>query len=737
MDLIVRRRWMMLLTFIVVAGVVGAYAFIREPVYEAGSIVRVELRTPPSRTDEQEAHVAERTPFATNERPLLAELFFLRSSDAIHQRVMERLQQMQAETPESGLYPPRGEVQYAVADNAASTISVIGASVEPREATRLANLYAEEYVRLTQEASRAHLTATRELLEIQKARRQEELNEADVQVEAFKKREGAVELSQETQILASQIASLEVQRDDARLDLQTRRAALQSLRQEIETGDAQLTRRIASDSEQRLRVLQTELVALRADRERTAQRYPDPDNRDERVQARLDQLDQQIEQAQTETDQLAQQIIDQGFAVVGGTGTGAALARAAELRRTVQQEQTAIQALENKLDDIERRLANYNAELRTIPEQSRELAQLERDRQRAERALQSVERRLQDTRIAEESEPGYAHVLRRAGVPDAPAVGRGRILLLGIFFGLAISFGAAFLRDKLDKRLYKPEQLREQGHHVIGIIPNMQPLIEEDHGGARFATEGEQRFSTSLVTRLNAMSTVAEAFRHLRTNIQHRRTAKDTQILLVTSPGVSEGKSTVAANLAIAAAQAGRRTVLIDADLRRPHVHTLFGLETNRPGLVELLHSTEPVDVHAAAAVVAGVHVVPAWNFEAHAEEVSANPVGLLESPQLRRHLAALRDQFDTILIDTPPILAATDAVALSTLCDATLVVIRAGKTKEDEMNYTVEALDEVGARVIGLVFNAFDVSMAYGHTYKYQHYTKYGPYAKYGYYGY
>ena len=736
MDIVVRRRWMMLVTFLIVAGMFGTYGIVREPVYETASIVRVELKTSQSRTEEYGAQVAERTPFATNERPLMAELFFLRTSGAVHQRVMQRLQQLEAEAPDAEHFPPRGRVEYAVADNAASSLLVIGASVDPQEAMYLANLYAEEYVRLTQEASRAHLTATRELLEVQKARRQDELDEADARLEAFKKQEGAVELDQETQILASQIASLEVQRDDARLELQTRRAALRSLQQDLEAGNDQLTSRIASDTEQRLRVLQDELVTLRANRDRTAQRYPDPEMRDERVQARLEQLTQQIEKAQTEADQLAQQIIDQGFALVGGTGTGAALARAAELRREVQEEQRTILALENKLDDVERRLAKYNAELRMIPEQSRQVAQLERDRQRAERALQSVESRLQDTRIAEESEPGYAHVLRMAGVPREPAVGFWRILMLGIFFGIASSFGVALLRDKLDKRLYKPEQLREQGHHVIGVIPNMQSLIEEDHGGAAYATADDQHVATSLVTRLNSMSTVAEAYRQLRTNIQHRRTGRITQILLVTSPGVGEGKSTIAANLAIAAAQAGRRTLLLDADLRRPQVHKLFGLEVHQPGLVEMLHGHTPLGTHVAVPSVAGVHVVPAWNFEAHTGEVTSNPVGLLESPRLKAYLAEMRDHYDTILIDTPPILAATDAIVLSTQCDAALVVIRAGKTKEDEMSYTVEALEDVGARIIGLVFNAFDVSMAYGHVYKYQHYTRYGPYSKYGYYG-
>ncbi len=735
-DLLYRRRWIALLAFLIVVAVVAAYVLVREPVYQARSIVRVELSMPLPNKDEAAAPVGGSDPFATNERSLSAELFFLQTSDAIHEQVQQRLQEMQAQTPGETGFSPREHVQFGVADNAASAISMIGTSGDPEEAALLANLYAEEYVQLIRQASRAHLTATRELLEKQETRRRETLSQADARVEAFERREGAVELDQETKILASQIASLEVQRDEARLELQTRRAGLESLKEELASLDAQLTTRIASDAERRLQTLHEDIAALRAGKEQTEQRYPNPEDRDERVRERLRQLDERIGAAEAEADRLAQQLVDQGSAVVGGTGAEPALARAAGLRREVQQEQAAIGTLENRLQDIEARLTRYNAKLRTIPEQSRELAQLERARQRAEQALQSVAGRLQETSIAEESQPGYAHLLRRATVPEEPVnAGPASILLLGVFFGLSLGLGLALLRDKLDKRLYKPEHLRDQGHHVIVTIPNMQPLIEEDHKGEAFIEQDGQRFATSLVTLLNPMSSVAEAYRHLRTKIQYGRSGKPTQVLLVTSPGAGEGKSTLAANLAIASAQAGRRTLLIDADLRRPQVHKLLGLEQDRQGLVELLYGQPGFDFEAAATAIDGVYALPAWDLQAHAAEVASNPVGLLESPQLKERLAEMRGQFDAIIFDTPPLLVATDAAALSTQCDATLVVARAGKTKEDELSYAVEALKEVGANIAGVVLNAFDLSMAYGHKYKYQHYTKYGPYSKYGYY--
>lgn len=732
-DLLYRRKLIALCTFLAVMAVVTGYVLVRKPIYQAASIVRVELTTPPTNRTEEKPPVTGSDPFATNERSITAELFFLRTSDAIHERVVQRLQ---AESPGDTVVLPGNHIQFVVPDNAASVISIIGTSEDPEKAALFANLYAEEYVHLIQRASRAHLTATRELLEKQEARWRENLAETEGRVEAFMKQEGVVELDQETKILSSQIANLEIQYDETRLELQTRQAELQLFEQELEALDSRLTRRIASDVDQRLQTLQKDIAALRAEKELTEQRYPNADQRDELVRAKLRQIDQRIEQSQEEADHLAQQIIDQGSAEVGGTGAAAALARAAELRRKVQQERAAIGALENRLLDIEGRLERYNAELRTIPEQARELARLERARERAEQALQSVGSRLQETRIAEESEPGYAHILRRASVPEEPVnAGPVSILLLGGFLGLSLSLGLAFLRDKLDKRLYKPEHLRERGYHVIDTIPNMQPLIEEDHNGEAFLEQDGKRFSTSLVTLLNPMSSVAEAYHHLRTKIQHSRYGHSIQVLVITSPGASEGKSTLAANLAIATAQTGRRTLIIDADLRRPQVHKLLGLERNRPGLVELLHKDSSFDLEATRTGIDGVHALPAWNLQAHSTKVPSNPVGLLESPTLWQRIVELRSLFDMVIIDTPPLLVATDAAVLSTQCDATLVVARAGKTKEDELSHAFEALEEVGACIVGVALNAFDVSMAYGHKYKYQHYTKYGQYSKYGYY--
>ena len=161
-------------------------------------------------------------------------------------------------------------------------------------------------------------------------------------------------------------------------------------------------------------------------------------------------------------------------------------------------------------------------------------------------------------------------------------------------------------------------------------------------------------------------------------------------------------------------AQAGRRVLLVDADLRRPTVHRKLGL-AREPGLVQELFDGAAFDPSSIPAVADGLHVLTAGS-------IAPNPSELIGSRRMREVIEQMREAFDVILFDAPPVLAATDAVLLSTQCDATLLVCRAGETKDFELDAAHDALRGVGASVIGTVLNGFDVSQAYGYKYKYSY---------------
>ncbi|GIV60708.1 polysaccharide biosynthesis tyrosine autokinase [Rhodocaloribacter litoris] len=729
LDLLYRRRWLIILAFLVVAGSVAAYTYTLEPEYEAASFVILDLqgRRTTTATTTSPAGFDDNL-FARNDRTLMGEIQLLYLSDSLHRRVHRRLQHEQETNPElagvalSGY--PRFEPEGRDGNN---IIRITGVSTSPREAMLLANLYAEEYVHLTQEASRAHITAARKLLEEQEQKRLQELQEAEASVQAYLSREGAVGLDQAGSYLVQKIAELEAQRDAARIDLQTRRASLQVLKEELSQISPRLVQRIASNLDEQLRQVRAQLTEKELDLENYLRRNPglSPDD------PRLAPLNQDIRRLRNKLDELSQQYFDEVTATGGVSGGEAGLSYVTNLRQQVAEAEIAISELEAKIGVMDRRLQEYQRELRTIPQQAREMTELERRRQYAEQMYAAVVSRLQDVRVTEESEPGYARVLRVAKQPAEPVrPDRMRYLVLGLFFGLLAGLGLAIVRDKLDNRFFKPEQLRHRGYKVLGTVPDLRPMIKEEARGKDFIERDGQRLATGLVTLLNPMSPVVESYRHLRTNIQFSRPDVVVETIVVTSASVEEGKSTTAANLAVVMAEAGRRTVLIDADLRRPRIHQLFGLEMG-PGLAHFLARDPAFDERLVRSKIDNLWIVPAGKVVSRSSELFA-------TRSMRDLLETLRAQFDVIIIDTPPVRVATDAALLATQSDLALLVVRAGHTKEGEFDFAVESLESVGTPTIGTVLNGFNVSMAYGYKYRFRHYDRYAQYtSEYGTYGY
>ena len=215
------------------------------------------------------------------------------------------------------------------------------------------------------------------------------------------------------------------------------------------------------------------------------------------------------------------------------------------------------------------------------------------------------------------------------------------------------------------------------------------------------ATKGGE---AGLVAYAEPKSAAAEAYRTLRTNITFASPDKPVHTLLVTSTSPDDGKSTTIANLAITFAAAGSPTVLVDADLRRPHLHTIFGLP-NDSGL-----STLVADL--ARSKGGGVSRLPLQETQVEnlqvltSGPVPPNPAEILASQRMGELLALLRSKAEYVLIDTPPIIAVTDAAVLAPKVDGVLIVINAGKTKRELAVKARDMLRQVNAHILGVVLN-------------------------------
>lgn len=206
----------------------------------------------------------------------------------------------------------------------------------------------------------------------------------------------------------------------------------------------------------------------------------------------------------------------------------------------------------------------------------------------------------------------------------------------------------------------------------------------------------------TLITLEESKSQISEAYRTLRTNIQF--TGVDSQIrkLLITSAGRREGKSTTVANLAVSMAQAGKSVLVIDADLRNPSQHKLFGLD-NKQGLSIALLQNQDYQTYFRDTAVSGVRVLTGGF-------IPPNPAELVGSNRMKRLLAEATEQFDIVLIDTPPIIAVTDAAILAQEVDGVVLVMASGEVNKEYAKLAKELLDKVGAKILGAVLNKMDM---------------------------
>jgi capsular exopolysaccharide synthesis family protein len=215
--------------------------------------------------------------------------------------------------------------------------------------------------------------------------------------------------------------------------------------------------------------------------------------------------------------------------------------------------------------------------------------------------------------------------------------------------------------------------------------------------------------TTDLITISDPRSAVSEAYRTLRTNLQFAAVGGTLQTLVVSTPAPNEGKSITVANLAVAFAQGGSRVILVDADLRRPALHELFGV-ANTVGLSNALVDSATLNAPPLVAVqcVDGLRLLPSGT-------IPPNPAELLGSPALQPLIDRLKSMADIVLFDAPPVVPVTDAAILAKRTDGILLVLQAGKTKRDQAARAKELLEQVGVRIVGTALTNAKVDSSVG----------------------
>lgn len=314
-------------------------------------------------------------------------------------------------------------------------------------------------------------------------------------------------------------------------------------------------------------------------------------------------------------------------------------------------------------------------------------------------------KRFKETSLTEEMKTGNIRIIDRAEVPLDPVKPKKKLnLLLGLVVGLTLGVGLAFFLEYLDNTIKLPDEVK----HQLGI-PYLGPVPQ-------FSTNGVGAANTADLIALNdPKSNASESFRGIRTGILYSSADNAPQVILVTSSGPGEGKTSCATNLAVTMAQAGSRVLLVDCDMRKPRLHQCFD-KPREPGLSDVLVGGKKLQEVIRTTAQENLEVLACGH-------VPPNPSEILSSQKMVQLLEALRKPYTRVVIDSPPLTAVTDAVILSKLVDGVVLVVRTGDTPRPVVRNGVEQLRNVNARILGAVLNAVKTGRDDYYYYNYYYY--------------
>ena len=375
-----------------------------------------------------------------------------------------------------------------------------------------------------------------------------------------------------------------------------------------------------------------------------------------------------------------------------------------------------LQVVEGRLQALGKEQAGLRGEQRLFPDLEGELQALEAQQTLDRESYQFLLSQLYQAQITQAAASPYVEILDPS-LGAQQIQGRGRVnVFLGALLGLILGVGAAFFLEYLDRTVRTSSDVESLlGIPVMGIIPRLRRLEDSVEDASAVPVRG-----LPLIVAMDPLDPAAEAYRNLRMNLMFMSTEDEPiRSVLFSSPGPSEGKSTTAINFAVMLAQQGQRVLVIDADLRRPSLHRALDV-LREPGLTNLLIGDAEPRETIRPNVLPNLDFLPSGPFP-------PNPSELLNSKAMGRVLEEMEAKYDQIVIDSPPVLAVTDAAVLAVHTDGVVLVLRSGETEQRTAERSVEQLRRVGVRVFGAVLNEVSAASA-DESYYLQYYYSYHP---------
>lgn len=618
-------------------------------------------------------------------------------------------------------------VNFTRIDLESDVISITFESPSRAEAARVVNLVIDTYSSYSEFENRRMAREGLNFLERERDDVIINLKNSEENLRDFMNREGLVVLDQQSRKIVDMMSELMMERQKATVMYATVNAALVSYQTELNEIRPGLADQIVRSVAPKLTRFQFQLAELETQRMRLLSENPHL-RENPGAEPQIARLDALIAEVSREIRVLVNEILDEDERFLGfvGSNDGNLGSDLALFRRKLLELEIEKKQLESQLDVLNSNISLLEVEFERMPDHMVTMARLQRDMKINEELFVLLSRQAAEVSIWEQTQLGYGRVVDYAPIPKDPVKPRKLFFLLaGFILGGIVGVGIIIVRELSQTQITSIERLREAGYPVLTVVPDMTDLVQKQFGGRPFVEIGDQKISTDLITLIDPISPISEAYRRLFNNIIYSQPDINYKTLITTSSGQGEGKTTITSNLGVIIAESDHKVILVDCDFRRPRLHNEFGLDKNM-GASDWLFGDLELDEVIKPSIVPGLDVITTGRGV-------KNPANLVQSKRMKELITLLKERYDYVLIDVPPFGILSDAAPLMSMADGIVLISRFNVTRNVEFGITVENLQNINVPIIGTAMTAFDYNQSTDYGYKKDYYkNSYANYNKY-----
>jgi polysaccharide biosynthesis transport protein len=681
--LTLRRRWLPATSvFVLIVTLAAGYAFLKKPTYSAQARLLVKKKNATSGlVTEAAAKIGELESLNVLNSPLDTEAEVVRSIPLLQKTVTSlKLKDKKGKT----LKPEDFLKQLTVKGiKGTDVLEISFKSKSPQEAANIVNTLITHYIQNNIHTNRAEAVAAREFITEQLPKSEGTVRQAEAALRSFKEKYNVIALEEESSSAIRSIEELDQKTDQIQTALEGATARVLALQSKtgLSSRQAMALNSVTQSSAVQQVLEEVHQIENQLRTEQTRFREENP---------RIVNLKLELAAKKLLLQERVVQVLGSGQPAPGENLQIGELQQ--KLIADFVNAEVERSDLANQLTFLNSARTAYRKRMNILPKLQQGQRDLERQLEAAQSAYQVLLKNFQEVRIAENQNVGNVHVIASALVPDKPVGPKKKLVLAaGLVGGGMLYIVTAFLVDLRDPSIKTAKEVRELFRHTwLGMIPD--PTKK-----ALFFTKKQEEIVPQLPVKDAPHAVISEAYRMLQANLKFLSPDKELKVIVVTSSVSKEGKSTVSANLALARAQLGHRVLLIDADLHHPMQHHIWDL-ANAVGLSDVIVNQANVPA-AVRKVMDNLDILPSG-------VVPPNPLALLDSKRMNSLIEEFAKNYDFVILDTPPLVLAADALSLSNMTDGILLVARPGILDRVSATAAKEFLAQSGQKVLGLVIN-------------------------------